>query len=55
MFICRQFHPDKVIGEATSETEKAAATENFQRINKAYELLGSDESRQEYDISVAGI
>ena len=54
VFIYQQFHPDKVIRGTASEAEKAAATEKFQRINKAYELLASNESRHKYDISAAG-
>lgn len=49
-----QFHPDKAPVGTTSEAERAAATEKFQRINKAYELLSCAESRREYDRASEG-
>ncbi|GAB7346428.1 hypothetical protein MBLNU457_5125t1 [Dothideomycetes sp. NU457] len=41
-------HPDKV----QDESLKAAASENFHRIQQAYEILGDEERRGRYDASV---
>lgn len=49
-----QFHPDKAPVGTTSEAERATATEKFQRINKAYEVLSCAESRREYDRASEG-
>lgn len=43
--LARQWHPDRHRGEAA----KAAATEKFQLIAAAYEVLKDDESRKDYD------
>lgn len=43
-----KFHPDKV----QDESLKAAASENFHRIQQAYEILGDEERRGRYDASV---
>ena len=37
-----QFHPDKTGG---------ATVEKFQKINEAYETLGDEEKRQQYDMT----
>jgi len=43
-----KFHPDKV----QDESLKAAASENFHKIQQAYEILGDEERRGRYDASV---
>jgi DnaJ-class molecular chaperone len=39
-----KFHPDKNLGDLES-------TSKFQKINEAYEILGDEQKRQEYDMS----
>jgi len=39
--LSREYHPDK--------NDSPEATEKFQKINEAYEILGTEESRKEYD------
>lgn len=39
-----KFHPDKNLGDSES-------TSKFQKINEAYETLGDEQKRQEYDMS----
>jgi DnaJ-class molecular chaperone len=41
-------HPDFLVG--ATDDEKAAAAEDFKKINKAYEVLCNAISRQAYDI-----
>lgn len=43
-----KYHPDKV----QDESLKAAASENFHKIQQAYEILGDEERRGRYDASV---
>jgi diphthamide biosynthesis protein 4 len=50
--LARKFHPDK-LGYGVSDAEREAATDRFQKISWAYELLSSAESRKEYDTSAA--
>lgn len=42
--LARTYHPDKVLGDG-----KAAAEEKFKEIAEAYEILGDQEKRKEYD------
>ncbi|GAB7353061.1 hypothetical protein MBLNU459_g3611t1 [Dothideomycetes sp. NU459] len=41
-------HPDKV----TDESQKAAAADQFHRIQQAYEIIGDDDKRSRYDAQV---
>ena len=43
-----KFHPDKV----TDESLKAAASDNFHKIQQAYEILGDEERKSRYDAQV---
>ena len=53
-FYKTQYHPDKLAGSATSEAERTAATEQFQKISKAYETLSNAELRHQFDTAAKG-
>eukprot|EP00928_Gymnodinium_smaydae_P038442 TRINITY_DN26519_c0_g9_i1.p1 TRINITY_DN26519_c0_g9~~TRINITY_DN26519_c0_g9_i1.p1 ORF type:complete len:1305 (-),score=322.74 TRINITY_DN26519_c0_g9_i1:68-3982(-) len=45
--LARECHPDKLL--SASAAEKTAAEARFKAVNEAHEILGSAESRREYD------
>jgi len=44
----KRFHPDRIIG-APDSTVKLRATEVFAEINRAYETIGNQEKKKQYD------
>ena len=46
--LAREVHPDKIPRDATPD-ERAAATELFQKIATAYEVVGDEDVRSDYD------
>ena len=48
-----KYHPDKVMNADAAEQEQAKV--RMQEINEAYEILGDDASKQEYNNELDGI
>lgn len=48
-----KFHPDKNVGK--SDAEKAEAEKKFKEINEAYQTLGDEAKRKEYDNPTSGM
>ena len=46
-FLVKAYHPDRY----TSTDEKRQAEEELKKVNQAYEILGDENKRKEYDLS----
>ena len=48
-----QYHPDKHAGSA-SGPDSTSTADKFQKVSKAYDILGNAESRREFDSRTKG-
>ena len=50
--LAKQWHPDKFTKE--NESKRKEAEEKFKKISEAYETLGDEQKRREYDNPIGG-